>query len=411
MKRRHFLSTAAGAIVAGATMNANSSARAARFKELDKVFADVMTKHHAPGAAGVVFDRTGVIWSKAYGYANTERREKMTLDSIQNIGSVSKTFTATAAMQLEERGLINLEADVSDYLGFKLRNPNHPRSPITLKQLLTHTSSLRDGDAYVQTYACGDSRLALGPWVEAFFLPGGAYYSRATNFETWGPGEGWKYCNVSWSVVALVVERVSGIPFPAYCRRNIFRHLNMPSTSWLLADIDQDRHSTPYSWIEEASATSGVWGGNALGVIKPDGPTLNRPLASGFHENCLYSHPNYPDGFLRSSANDLSRYLMAYANGGIAFGRRILKAETIEKMLTLVELPGDGDDKNYGLTWRTEFDLGGETAWGHGGRDPGVRTEVAILPQRGAGGVVVANSDGNAPQDAITEMLKITLQS
>ena len=407
MNRRQLLQVAtAGIALTTLARGALASVASARQAKIDARFHAVMDRLHVPGAAAAVFDKTGVVFASAYGFANIATRRPVSLDSLQNIGSISKTFTATAVMQLAERGLVDLDNDVSEYLPFELRNPKHPNTAITARQLFNHSSSLRDGDAYARNYACGDPRLGLAAWVRAFFLPGGAHYDEARNFEDWPPGTRTEYCNVSWSVAALIVEYVSGVPFERYCDRNIFTHLGMHSTAWMLADIDHDRHVTPYSWVEETSPRSKSWGGIPLGVITPDGPTHDRELAPGLHENCLYNHPNYPDGFLRTCVRDLVPYLRAYANGGSLSGRRILRRETVAEMLTP---SGDGDTQ-YGICWQTSYSLAGEPVWGHSGSDPGIRTQAAILPGRNAGGAIITNSDSDAPQELMQDMLRLALE-
>ena len=408
MRRREFLSYSAcsSLILAGGPV-VSSAANAASRQSLDSFFEGAMSVHHVPGAAAVIVNREGVLWSNAFGWADMEQKRPMTLDSIQNIGSISKTFVATAIMQLKEKGLLDLDTDINDYLGFSIRNPKHRSKPITARHLLTHTSSLRDGSAYVENYACGDPRFSLDPWVRAFFLPNGVYYDAEENFEKWGPGEKRAYTNVSWGVLGLVVERISGIEFPVYCRRNIFAHLRMHSTNWMLADIDQERHSTPYSWIESGENTGGVWGGVPLGVVRPDGPTLDRELEGGFHRNCLYNHPNYPDGFLRTTVNDLAKYLLTYLNKGVYLGRRILTAETVGEMLTHDSAPvPELDGELQGICWYSYQELGGERQWGHEGGDPGVSTELAMLPRSGLGAIVFTNSYSDITRGLIKRMLE-----
>ena len=116
--------------------------------ELDRVILKTMAEQHIPGIAACIVNKHDVLWSNTYGWANLETRTPMSLDGIQNIGSISKTFVATAVMQLHELGLLDLDRDINDYLAFPIRNPNFPDTPITTRQLMTHTSSLRDGSAY-----------------------------------------------------------------------------------------------------------------------------------------------------------------------------------------------------------------------------------------------------------------------
>lgn len=111
------------------------------FKELDDVIAKHVAENNISGLAYCVVKDKQMIWSGAAGWANIEEKIPMSIDGIMNIASISKTFTATAIMQLWEKGLLDLEADVSEHLPSQVRNPKHPDVPITIYQLLTHTSS------------------------------------------------------------------------------------------------------------------------------------------------------------------------------------------------------------------------------------------------------------------------------
>lgn len=82
-----------------------------------------------------------------------------------NIGSISKTITAVAIMQLWEKELIRLDSDINNYLDFEVSNPHHPDDSITVFQLLTHTSSIQDGESYSHSYDCGDSPISLEDWI------------------------------------------------------------------------------------------------------------------------------------------------------------------------------------------------------------------------------------------------------
>ncbi|WP_259016234.1 serine hydrolase domain-containing protein [Emticicia fluvialis] len=107
-----------------------------------------MAAKQIPGFAACKVQNDRIVWTKAFGLASIEKKIPISIDGIMNIGSISKTFTATAIMQLWEKGKIDLYADVNDYLDFAIRNPAFPDKPITVFQLLTHTSSIIDGEAY-----------------------------------------------------------------------------------------------------------------------------------------------------------------------------------------------------------------------------------------------------------------------
>jgi CubicO group peptidase (beta-lactamase class C family) len=393
MQRREFL-VGAGALAMAVASNARA---ASKFADLEAFIAKEATARHIPGVAACIIKDGDIAWSHTYGFADIERKVPMSLDALQNIGSISKTFTTTALMQLKEARRVDLDVDVATYLPFPIRNPKHPDDVITLRKLLTHVSSLRDGIAYAKLYACGDPELSLADWLKAYYTPGEKFYDAAENFHPWKPGEKWDYCNLAFGVIAYVVERVSGEPFGDYCRRTIFAPLKMTETSWYLRDIDLKRHLTPYTWVEGGKPRGPDWGGLPQGVIREGGPTFAQKLDDGYQPNCAYNHPNFPDGFLHSSTNALSRYLRAYLAGGAFQGGRILKPETVEEMLTVQMTSPKG--RNQGLTWYADEKIADAHSWGHGGSDPGINNDVRIIPSRKLATIVMTNTNGIKPQD------------
>jgi CubicO group peptidase (beta-lactamase class C family) len=386
--------------------------------ELDTFVWQKMERDRIPGVAACIIKHGEVVWAETYGWADIERRIPMSLDGLQNQCSISKTFTSTAVMQLQETGLVSLDDDINDYFSFPVRHPKDPDQPITIKQLLTHTSSIDDGLDYSKLYACGDPRFALSTWLREYFTPGGEFYDSERNFHSWLPADNrWMYCNLAYGVLAHLVEVVAGMPFPHYCRLNIFSRLGMESTSWYLADIDLSRHVVPYTWAEGGKPRGPDWGGMPLGVIREDGPTHTAQLEDGFHSNCAYSHPNYPDGFLRSSVNDLSRYLRAYLGSGAFDGRRILRSSTVRDMLDtqlVAQLRGENgliSQRNQGLNWYAEEQIGGELTWGHGGSDPGINNDIRFLPSQGIGTIVFTNTNDISPEELTSKFLKVAIRS
>ena len=400
--RRAAVSTAAVCVPWHGTLGA------AQALGLDTFIEDTMRRDHIPGLAACIVKGSDIVWSAAYGYADLERQVPMSLDHLQNIASISKTFTTTALMQLFEAGLVGLDQDVNDFVGFVIRNPAYPTEPVTARHLLTHTSSISDGLAYSRLYACGDPRFSLEIWLREYFTEGGQFYSAEENFHPWSPdARRFTYNNVAFGLLGRIVEVVSGIPFPEYCRRNIFARLGMPRTAWMLADIDLVSHAVPYTWVEGGRARGPTWGGMPLGVIRESGPSFSEPLADGYHANCPYNHPNYPDGFLRTSVNQLSRYLRAYLGSGEFGGRRILTRSSVEQLFTDQRV---GVDRTQGLTWYGVGQVEGDVAWGHGGSDPGSNTDMRLLPDHGVGAIVFANTNGVNPNEISTRLLHAALE-
>ena len=412
MRRRQFLQHGGALIALGASaaipaeglLPELNSAAAARLANL---IGREMAARHIPGLSACLVHKDGhILWARNFGYANLASSEKMTFDHVQNIASISKTFTTVAAMQQVEAGLLNLDADINDYLSFDLRHPGFHDQIITPRMLMRHVSGLRDGSAYAGHYACGDPRLPLGVWVTEYFDEGGAFYSADENFAPWVPGERYEYCNVSFGLLGHLVEITSGLNFPAYCNKNIFTPLNMSRTRWMIADIDSAMTTTPYTWIEENVARGPSWGGIPLGVIGSAGATL----ANRYEANCTYNHPNYPDGFLRTSMAQIAKWAEMWLGDGEVDGVRLLSPESTEQMFT-DNAAAAGSEERQGLTWHSSHEISGERLWGHDGSDPGVSTSLLMARETGLAAVVFTNTNGAAPSDFAMEILQEGLQA
>jgi CubicO group peptidase (beta-lactamase class C family) len=348
--------------------------------ELDDFILEKMKGDNIPGVSACIVKGDKLVWSKGFGWADVEKKIPMTAESIQNIGSISKTVTATAIMLLWEKGRFKLDDDVNKYLSLEVRNPRFPDVPITFRQLLTHRSSIKDGPAYGESYACGDPTISLKDWIWEYFTPHGKYYDKEENFHIWKPGidvvpKGPReYTNVGFGLLGYLVEAISGMDFAQYCREYIFDPLGMKQTGWYLSDIDISNHAVPYSYVLENFEPF---------LPKYDEDKQSKKLGSLF-PHCLYSFPNYPDGLVRTSVRDLSKFLRAYMNGGSYQDTQILKTETIQNILS---------DNHYGrgLCWVKSRNENGDISWGHNGGDPGILTIMRFWPKNGTGVIIFFN--------------------
>ena len=150
----------------------------------------------------------------AEGQADRETGRLVTADDPVRIASISKLVTALGVMRMVDRGQLDLDSDVSDYLGWTLRNPHYPERPITLRLLLSHQSSLIDGD-------------------DLYIVPlGVTLRERLADPRVWetthAPASGWfHYSNINFPVVASVMERVSGERFDALMARLVLKPLKL----------------------------------------------------------------------------------------------------------------------------------------------------------------------------------------
>ena len=185
------------------------------YQVVDAYIRNALPAGDTPGIAACVLRRDAVEWSAGYGWADIDNKVPMTPDTILNTASISKTFVATAIMQLRDEGRFELDDAVDAYLPFPVRNPLYPIMPITFRQLLTHTSSINDGPAYTPSYACGDPTLDLMDWLQSYFDPDGANYSASDNFLSLRPGviepprQTMAYSNVGFGLLGGLVDQIS----------------------------------------------------------------------------------------------------------------------------------------------------------------------------------------------------------
>lgn len=305
-----------------------------------------------PSLAAMVVKDDSIVWEEYYGYADVASQRPADRATAYVLASVSKLVVVTAAMQLYERGVLDLHADVSDYLPFLVRNPHYPDEPITAYHLLTHTSGLAwpesEAPGYWRKYPVDDSP-PLSDWIPEFLLPQGAHYAPAIWRDS-RPGERESYSNTGVALLAYIVEIISGIDYNEYCKRNIFEPLGMASTSHAYADLDLNHVAIPYL-------------------------DLQHPIE-------LYRYRDYPAGDLKSTVTDFSRLLIAYMNGGRYGDSRVLDAATVAEILE-PRNPASG----ISLIWAKT--LG--NWYGHSGGKDGVSAYVEFQPDSRVALIVVAN--------------------
>lgn len=316
--------------------------------------------------AAVIIDRR-VVWSKGYGFADRQRGVPFTPDTVMNIASITKTVTGVAMMQAVEAGKLSLDEDINAYLPFKVVHPQFPGARITLRQLATHTSGINDRWAVYQRlyHWGGDSPEALGDFLRGYLEVGGKDYA-ADNFVPHRPGTHRAYSNIGAGLVGYIVERAMGESFDAYTQRTILAPLKMTRSHWFLAQAPADERATLYA----------SQGGFSV------------PIQA-------YGLATYPDGGLRSSVADLSRFFIAVLGDGSHDGARILSPASVAELRRFQYTPGHTPDnvvpaeKNSGLFWATKYD----TAYvGHGGSDPGVHTVMLANPARDVAVVLFVNT-------------------
>lgn len=274
--------------------------------------------HQLSGLAVRLIENNETTIDLSTGFADIGRQIPITDSTIYRIASISKTITALAVMHLYEQGKADLDKDVEVYLGWPLRNPEYPETPITLRMLMSHRSSIRDGKGYGKFSSDMNTK---NTYIKDLFTPGGSYYSEDM-FANHAPGTYFSYTNCTWGLIASVVEAIAGTTLEDYCIENLFKPMEMD------ARFDPSGIPNTNNIAVLYRATNGEWEPQTdhFKGQRPQ-PKTDSTYIPGTN-GLLYG----PQGSLRCSVNDLEKIARLFWNKGVYKGQQILKAITLEEM-------------------------------------------------------------------------------
>src|SRR5215469_12515496 len=314
------------------------------------------------GAVVVVVKDGNVLFAKGYGFSDMKSRKPVTVDAtLFRPGSISKTFTWTAVMQLYEQGKIDLDRDINDYLDFKI--PATFGKPITMKDLMTHTPGFEETLKELFVANAKDMR------------PLGDYLRTHVPEEIFPPGTTPAYSNYGATLAGYIVQRVSGMPFDDYIEKNIFQPLGMNHTTF--------RQPLPEN----------------LKTLMSNGYAK----ASGEPKSFEFVQA-WPAGSLSTTAEDMSHWMIAHLQDGEYNGVHILKPETARLMHSraFTNLP----ELNGGAYGFYEESRNGHHIIGHGGDTRWFHSDMHLMLDDHVGFFISVNSAGkgdNSLLDALGE--------
>jgi len=327
-----------------------------------------------------------------------------TPDTLYRIASISKMMTTLGLMRLVEAGRMDLDLDISGYLGFSLRSPHFPERAITLRQLLTHRSSLRDEGGYSWPLATA---------LKDVLAPGNAksWSDRA------GPGDYFSYCNLGWGVIGTAMEQVTGERFDLLMARLLLKPLGIAAgyTPALLPPAALAKLATLY---RKRTTDTEVWNSAGPWIAQVDDYSARPPAPPAGIDTYVpgaNATPFSPTGGLRISAQDLGVVMRMLMNGGVHEETRLFQPTTLERMFarqwTWDAQSGNGDARGgffsaWGLGNAQFPDLaggrlvegGGFDAVGHLGDAYGLRSVFAFDRARGNGLIVLAGGVSSDPE-------------
>ena len=312
-----------------------------------------MKKHDVTGLSLALVDDQRIVWAEGFGYADKAHNVPATPETLYRAGSITKLFTATAIMQLVERGLIDLDQPLTTYLPeFSVKTRFPDSSPITMRHILTHHSGLpRD--------------MLRGMWSSTPQPYATVLGDLTTSYVLHPPNYIFSYSNLGMTVLGHVIERMSGMPYATYVSRKIFEPVGMTTAS-----------------IETGVAAS---------------PLMAHAYNKGKEEPELLLR-DIPAGGLNASVLDLARFAQVVFAQGRSGNHQVVKPETLKEMLTPQNQDVSLDlDLKTGLGWwlsdigELHQDTVGTVA-SHAGGTFHYMNQLIALPDHKLGAVVMSNS-------------------
>lgn len=302
---------------------------------LEKIIRTQMRNKRTPGMAISVSQNNKMTYAKGFGARDLKQHQAMDADTLIGIGSVTKSFTAFAMMQLQEQGKLSLDDSASKYLPAE---PFQSRPDITLKHMLSHTTGVPAMDASMLAFAYAfDDFSTLYPATNRDdFL---AHMADAEEFIIFKPGEEFFYNNDMYTCLGFIIEALSGLSFEHFVQQHILDPLDMKRAVFTQQGLDNDPNSnamTGYRFEAAAGASTGKTAAKASDV--PIDGYLQAP------------------GGLYASMNEMLHYAQCLLKGGEYQGVRLLSQASVDTLFAgIISTPyGESEDPQYALGWTIE---------------------------------------------------------
>ncbi|MFC1961969.1 serine hydrolase domain-containing protein [Chloroflexota bacterium] len=335
--------------------------------QFDEKVQEIVSDGELPSLQIAVIYQNQLAWSKSYG-------QNASVNLAYMNGSVQKVIDATAVLQLYERKLIDLDASISDYIPFQVKHPRYPDTLVTVRMLLSHRSGLDSLDhqftwdtenlfvEYRPSEKPEIDQLSLEEFLVASFTPEGSNY----NPDVWlgKPGDKYHYSVSAYPLLRYMIEKVSGISYSDYMNENIFKPLGISNTG-LSSDDLSGQNITPYTRVKGNNIELSVWNGNGY--------------------------------LMRTTAEDMAKFMLAHINNGNYDNFQLLQPETIELMRekasegrNIFNPNSELTDSGYGLGL-IHYPHG----WlGHGGSTVGYQSLWQFNPSKQCGFIIFTNING-----------------
>jgi CubicO group peptidase (beta-lactamase class C family) len=282
-------------------------------------------------------------------------------------------------MQLVAEKKIRLDQDISELVGFKVRNPAYPNTVITLKMALSHRSSINDSEGYF-------SLDAIDPATNPNF---------AKCYNAYEPDKGYMYCNLNYNLAGSILEKITGIRFDKYIQQQILDPLGLYG-GYNVNALDSNLIAKIYEFNKETQGFTLSPNAYAPRTEEINNYTMGRTTP-------IFS----PTGGMKISANDLAKYMIMHSQLGKYDGGRMISKNLSQQMQAIIS-----EEENYGMALETTTQLiAGKTMIGHTGVAYGLYSLMFFEPKEKIGFIVISNGCDPKTINGINGVLHQTVNS
>lgn len=339
---------------------------------------EMMKELDVVGLSVAVVKKGKIIYNSSFGLKDIATNTPLANENIFRIASISKSFSATAIMQLMEAKKLSLDDDFSKLVGFTVRNPKFPQTVITLRMIMSHTAGINDSQGYFTLDVINPAK--------------GANYIKCYN--DYEPGTNYQYCNLDYNMTGTVIERISGERFDNYIRNHILRPLKLYG-GYCVDSLDANLFATIYDYDSTKKLVP------SPGAYDPRREEIQNYVMG-------YSTPIFsPTGGMKISALDLARYMTMHMKHGKYGGVRIISKKSSRIMQTSV-----AKKEGYALAiMHTDQLIPGKMLTGHTGSAYGLYSAMFFHPKQKFGIVVITNGCNPVYKDGYNLVIKRTVNS
>jgi CubicO group peptidase (beta-lactamase class C family) len=317
------------------------------YSKIDSLIEQIMEEEDIPGIAIVIVQGDEIAYCQGYGVANIDSKQPVTTDTLFDLASLTKSFTALAVLLMEDQGLIDIDDPLQKYLpNFQIADPRG--AEITIRQLLNQTSGIPG--IFSEILIFNDSYEGMLASLSSL---------RLNN----DPGTAFEYADLNYCLLGALIERVSGMTYEEYMDASIFTPLGMDHTT-----VDPEE---------------------AIEMGKADGhqPMYGRVVA----RNIPAMKSARPAGWVMSCAEDMGKWLLVHLNSGVLDGKQVIPADDIEEAHSIAVLYEDNNEEMaYGMGW--SISINSDILYHfHCGDTPNFTSDMLLLPDYDVGIAVLVN--------------------